>query len=114
MDGHIGGEGDPERIVLDSGVAQSAGTGIDGIGVGGVSDDIELAVLAAESVTAKAKATLGEALPVSAPVRAGAAPAIVNGVSGETLLIFGLDERTAMGELDLPENGPIVEGIERN
>lgn len=97
-DGHVGGEGDPERDVLDDAVPESARWGVDRVGVGGVSDDIELAGFATESGAPKADATVGKALPFGAPVRARAAPAIVDGVAGEA----GVEERAPVGVVHLP------------
>lgn len=80
-DFHGGGEGDPQRGGLDGGVAEGSGFGIGRVGVGGVGDDVGLAVSAAEGGLAKADGAVGEVLAVGAPVGSGAAPAVVDGVA---------------------------------
>lgn len=89
LDGHVGGEDDPEGLGLDDGVAESAWDGAGWVTVGGVGDDVDLAAFAAEGVAAKTDAAVGEALAVSGPVGV-AAPAVVNGVAGQALLLVGL------------------------
>lgn len=78
-DHHVPLEDDPQRLVLDDGVAERAFLGVHGVVVAGVGDDVELAVAAADGVAAEADAAVGEPLPVVVPVGV-AAPAVVDGV----------------------------------
>lgn len=80
-DDHVGSEDYPERLVLDDGVAERAGFWVDGVVVGGVGDDVDTAVLAAEGVLAEADGAVGEAVAMGRPVGV-AAPAVVDWVGG--------------------------------
>ena len=81
VDDHVAGEDDPERLGLDSSVAESAGAGVDQVVVGGVGDDIDLAVDAAKGVTPEPQGAVGELLAIAGPVGA-APPAAVDRVRG--------------------------------
>lgn len=80
--GHILGEDDPKGLKLDHGVAEGARSWVRRIGIGRVGYDVDLAAFAADGIAAEADAAVGESLPVRRPIWV-AAPAIVDGVSGE-------------------------------
>ncbi|OAY64628.1 hypothetical protein ACMD2_01918 [Ananas comosus] len=82
-DGHVGGEDDPEGALLDGGVAEGAGGGVDGVEVGGVGDDVERAALPAEGAAPEPDAAVRQPLPVRLPVHARAPPAVVDRVARE-------------------------------
>lgn len=80
LDGHVGGEDDPEGLCLDHGVAERARDWVGWVPIGRVGDDVDLASFASHGVLAEPYAAIGELLPVSGPVRV-AAPAIVDWVA---------------------------------
>jgi len=88
--GHVRGEHDPERLVLDDGVPERAGNGVGRVAVRRVRHHVDLPALPAHGVFAEPDAALRQLLPVCAPVGV-APPAVVDGVSGETrgLLVLG-------------------------
>lgn len=63
-------------------MAEGSTFGVDGIRVGGVGDDVNLTTTAAVGVAAEANGAVCEALAVGAPVSGGAAPAVVDWVTG--------------------------------
>ena len=63
-------------------MAEGSRDGVDGVGVGGVGDDVDLAALSAHGIAAEADAAVGEFLAVCRPVWV-APPAVVHGVAGE-------------------------------
>lgn len=63
-------------------MAESAGDGVCGIGVGGVCDGVDEAVFASDGGAAEADGAVGEAEAVGAPIGGGAEPAVVDGVAG--------------------------------
>ena len=70
----------PEGFVLDNSVAESARDGVGGVTIGGVGDAVDPAAFAAEC--GAAEGAVCESLAVVLPVWV-AAPAVVDGVSGE-------------------------------
>lgn len=88
LDGHVGGEHDPERLLLDHGVPERARDGFRGVAVGGVGDHVDLTPFASHGVTAEPNAAVGELLPVILPVGV-ATPAVVDGVAGEAIVLQG-------------------------
>lgn len=88
--GHVGGEHDPERLVLDDRVPKRARDRVGRVAVGGVGHHVDLSALPAHGIFAEADAAVGELLAVGRPVGV-AAPAVVDWVSGETraLLVLG-------------------------
>ena len=67
---------------MDNSVAESARDGVGGITIGGVGNDVDPAAFAAECRAAEADGAVRESLAVVLPVWV-AAPAVVDGVSGE-------------------------------
>lgn len=82
LDHHVALEDNPERVVLDDGVAEGSGPWVDRVGVGGVSDDVEAAIAAPDGIAAEPCAAVGKALAVLVPGGV-ASPAVVNGVARE-------------------------------
>ena len=80
-DHHVALEDDPERLVLDHGVAERSRSGGDGIVVAGVGYDVVAAVAAADRVAAESDRAVGEAFAAELPF-AVAAPAVVDWVAG--------------------------------
>lgn len=78
---HVALEDDPERLVLDHGVAEGPRGGVDRVVVAGVGDDVVATVAAADRVAAEADRAVGEVLAAEFPF-AVAAPAVVDGVAG--------------------------------
>lgn len=56
--GHVGGEDDPEGLVLDYSVAEGTGNGVRGVGVGGVGDDVDLTAFSSHGVAAEPNAAV--------------------------------------------------------
>ena len=69
-------------FVLDNGVVESARDGVGGVTIGGVGDDVDTTAFATECGAAEADGAVCESLAVVLPVWV-AAPAVVDGVSGE-------------------------------
>lgn len=90
VNGHVRGKHDPERFVLDDGVAERAGDGVGRVAVRWVRHHVDLPALPAHGVFAESDAALRQLLAVGRPVGV-AAPAVVDWVSGETrgLLVLG-------------------------
>lgn len=78
---HVTLEHNPERLVLDNSMAQSARLGVDSVIVAGVGDHIEAAITATYGISSKSNATVCKALAVTMPVGV-TAPAVVNGIAG--------------------------------
>jgi len=85
-DHHIPLEDDPERLVLDHGVAEGALARVDGVVVARISDHVDLAVAATDGVAAEADAAVSQALAVLVPVRV-AAPAVVHRVASAAVVV---------------------------
>ncbi|KAH7834175.1 hypothetical protein Vadar_013431 [Vaccinium darrowii] len=83
LDHHVALEDDPERFILDHGVAEGTESRVHGIVVGGVGDDVEVAVVVPDGVVAEPNAAIGEKLAVEVP-RWVALPAVVDGVADGT------------------------------
>lgn len=79
-DDHVPLEDDPERLVLDDGVAEGALARVDRVVIARVGDHVDLAIATTDGVSAKADAAVGEALAVVVPVRV-AAPAVIDGIA---------------------------------
>jgi hypothetical protein len=77
---------------LDNCMPESAGDGVRSVTIGGVGDGVDPAAFTAEGVAAETDAAVGESLAVVLPVRV-ATPTIVDGVSGQTLLLVLFFER---------------------
>lgn len=82
-DNHVPFEDDPEWPVLDDSMAEGAWSGIYGIVVTRIRDDIVTPVAAANSIASKANGTVRQSLAVAFPVRI-APPAVINRVAGPT------------------------------
>uniref|UniRef100_A0A452YC05 Uncharacterized protein n=1 Tax=Aegilops tauschii subsp. strangulata TaxID=200361 RepID=A0A452YC05_AEGTS len=80
-DGHVRGEHDPQRALLDGGVPERAGRRVHGVAVRGVGHNVERPALAAQRVAAEPDAAVRQPLPVLPPVRPGAPPAVVDRVA---------------------------------
>lgn len=80
---HVAFEDDPEWLVLDDSVAESARSGVDRVIVARVGHSVYSAVSAADCVLAKADSAVGQALAVGFPIGI-APPAVVDGVTGGT------------------------------
>ena len=84
LDHHVRLEDDPQGLVLDDRVAEGARDRVGRVPVRGVRYYIVTASFPAQSGPAEANCAIGQALAVGAPIRV-AAPAVVDGVSGEAL-----------------------------
>ena len=80
LDGHVGGEDDPEGLLLDGRVPEGPGRRLDRVGVRGVGHHVESAVLPARRVPPEPDPALRETLAVRFPLRI-APPAVVDRVS---------------------------------
>lgn len=87
LDGHVGGEDDPERLRLNHGVAERPRNRVSRVAVRGVCDDVDLTAFASHGVLAEPDSAIGELLAIICPVRA-TAPAIVDRISDGALLIL--------------------------
>lgn len=83
FDDHVTLEHNPQRLLLDDGVAESPRLRVDGVVITGVSDHVEAAVAATDGVPAEANAAVREALSVLVPVGV-TAPAVIDRVTGPT------------------------------
>lgn len=72
-------EDDPERLLLDDGVAEGSGLRIHEIVIGGIRDGVYLPSFSSDGVAAEAQRAVGELHPVLGPVFP-ASPALINGV----------------------------------
>jgi hypothetical protein len=109
-DDHVALEDDPERLLLDDGVAEGALARVDGVVVAGVGDHVEPAVAAADGVAAEADAAVGQALAVVVPVRVPA-PAVVDRVARLGGEVAEVPPRRAVP--DGPETGQAFQRSER-
>jgi hypothetical protein len=64
-------------------MAQSTGSGVNGIIITGVSDDIEASITTTNGISAKTNATVCKTLAVLLPIGI-TTPAIINGISSST------------------------------
>lgn len=87
-------------------MAESAGEGVGGIGVGGVGNDVELAVLAANGGAAETDGAVGEVEAVDEIIGGVAEEAVVDGIAGEALGGGGDGEEVG--------DGDFVEEVERD
>lgn len=83
LDHHVTLEDNPERLVLDDSMAQSTGSGVNGIIIAGVSDNIEASITTTNGISAKTNATVCKTLAVLLPIGI-TTPAIINGISSST------------------------------
>ena len=77
---HIEVENDPERLVLDNSMAQSARPGVNRVVITRISDNIETAITASNGVSTKTYTATSQALAIDEPIRI-TTPAIINGIS---------------------------------
>lgn len=83
LNDHVSFEDNPERLVLDNSVAQSARFWVNRIIIAWVSDDIEAAITSANGIPAKTNSTISKALAVLLPVGV-TPPAVINWIASST------------------------------
>lgn len=81
FDEHVAGKHVPQRFNLNHSITKCARPRIDSIIVRGVGDNVEVSVLAAESVLSESNAAICKSLAVVGPFRV-TFPAVIYGVSG--------------------------------
>lgn len=83
LDHHVTFEHNPEGLILDDSMAQSAGSGVNGIIIIRISDNIEASITTTNGISAKTNSTVCKTLAVLLPVGI-TTPAIINGISSST------------------------------
>lgn len=83
FDHHVPLEHDPQWPVLDDGMAESAGSGIDGVVVTRVCHHIVPSITATNGIAPKPNAAVSKALAISVPIWV-TAPAVINGIPSST------------------------------
>lgn len=80
---HVSFEHNPERFILDDGMAQSAWPWVDRVVITRISDDVESTIATADGISAKANATICQTFAVLLPIGV-ATPAVINRIAGST------------------------------
>ena len=80
---HVALEHDPERLLLDDSMAESARVGVNRVIITGVCDNVKAAVAAPNGVPAETDATVSQTLSVAVPIRV-TPPAVVDWITGHT------------------------------